>query len=64
MGMEENWKCRKCGCELENKKVVFDYLSLTFSESMLRCPKCGRVLIPKELAEGKMTEVEAQLEEK
>ena len=61
---EEVWKCRKCGCELQKKKVVFDYLSLTFSENLMRCPKCGRVLIPKELADGKMVEVEQLLEEK
>lgn len=64
MGMEEGWKCRSCGCELGKQKVVFDYLSLTFSEDLLRCPKCGRVLISRDLATGKMVEVEAQLEEK
>lgn len=64
MSMEEGWKCRRCGCELSRQKVVFDYLSLTFSEELLRCPKCGRVLIPRDLAVGKMVEVEAQLEEK
>lgn len=64
MGEAEKWICRKCRCELEQRKVVFDYLSLTFSEKLFRCPNCGRVLIPRELATGKMVEVEAQLEEK
>ncbi|MCI8992152.1 MAG: DNA-binding protein [Eubacterium sp.] len=64
MNEEEKWICRNCRCELEQRKTVFDYLSLTFSEELLRCPKCGRVLIPRELAIGKMVEVEAQLEEK
>ncbi|SHJ26045.1 DVU_1557 family redox protein [Parasporobacterium paucivorans] len=64
MSEEEKWKCRCCGCELSKRQVVFDYLSLTFSEKVLRCPKCGRVLIPKDLAVGKMVEVEAQLEDK
>lgn len=64
MSMEKKWKCRRCGCELRQQNVVFDYLSLTFSEELLRCPKCGRVLIPRDLAVEKMVEVEAQLEEK
>ena len=57
-------KCRKCGMELTEQNEVFDYLSLNFSEKLPRCPKCGRVFIPRELANGKMVEVEAQLEEK
>lgn len=61
---EETWKCRRCGEELTVKKVVFDYLNMNFSENLLRCPKCGRVLIPRELAVGKMVDVETQLEEK
>ena len=28
------------------------------------CPKCGKVFVPPELAEGKMAEVEEQLEDK
>ena len=60
----EAWKCRRCGEELTVKKVVFDYLNMNFSENLLRCPKCGRVLIPRDLAVGKMVEVETQLEEK
>ena len=60
----EIWKCRKCGRELTEQSVVFDYLSLNFSEKLPRCPGCGRVLIPRALALGKMAEVEAQLEEK
>lgn len=62
--MEEKWQCRKCRCELVDKKVVFDYLDHTFSETLKRCPVCGRVFIPVNLAEGKMTEVEEMFEEK
>lgn len=61
---KDSWKCRKCGAELTEQNVVFDYLSLNFTEKLPRCPKCGRALIPRELAVGKMVEVEAQLEEK
>jgi uncharacterized Zn finger protein len=61
---KEIWKCRKCGTELTEQNVVFDYLSLNFSEKLPRCPKCGRVFLPKDLATGKMVQVEEQLEEK
>ena len=62
--MAEIWRCRRCGEALTEGKVVFDYLNMNFSENLLRCPKCGRVLIPKDLANGKMVQVESQLEEK
>ncbi len=61
---DEKWICRKCRQELTEQNVVFDYLSLNFSAKLPRCPKCGHVFVPKELAEGKMVEVETQLEEK
>lgn len=61
---KEIWKCRKCGTELTEQNVVFDYLSLNFSEKLPKCPKCGRVFLPKDLATGKMVQVEEQLEEK
>ena len=61
---KEIWKCRKCGTELTEQNVVFDYLSLNFSEKLPRCPKCRRVFLPKDLATGKMVQVEEQLEEK
>ena len=62
--MEGEWKCRKCGEPLGERKVVFDYLGLTFSETLPCCSKCGQVLVSKELAEGKMVEVETMLEDK
>jgi len=57
-------KCAKCDLPLELKKTVFDYLGNTFSHDVPVCPKCGKVYIPKELALGKMNEVEQQLEDK
>ncbi len=60
----EQWKCRKCGVPLETKKVVFEYLNNTMSHELPRCPKCGAVLIPGDLAEGKMAEAETLLEDK
>ncbi len=58
------WKCRKCDRELVLKKTVFTYLGHTFSHEVPTCPKCGKVYICEELAEGKMSEVEQVLEDK
>ncbi|MCF0120600.1 MAG: hypothetical protein HUJ65_03085 [Oscillospiraceae bacterium] len=60
----ENWVCFKCGIPLETKKVVFEYLGNSMTHELLKCPSCGNVLIPKELVEGKMSEVETMLEDK
>ncbi|NLV51464.1 MAG: DNA-binding protein [Clostridiales bacterium] len=62
--MERNWKCVSCGVELERKKAVFDYMGRSFSENLLKCPKCGKVLITSDLAAGRMREVEEMLEDK
>jgi ribosomal protein S27AE len=61
---ERTWKCGKCGESLVLKKTSFTYLGHNFSHEVLRCPDCGKVFIPKELAEGKMAQVEEQLEDK
>jgi len=57
-------KCNKCDEELITQKTVFDYLGSTFSHEVPVCPKCGAVYISRELALGKMNEVEQQLEDK
>lgn len=64
MNEEKTWKCGKCNVELKKKKTLFEYLGHKFSHDVLSCPKCGKVFIPKELAEGRMAEVEEQLEDK
>ncbi len=61
---DNNWKCAKCDMPLVKKKTLFTYLGHNITYEVSRCPKCGSVFIPKELAEGKMAEVEAQLEDK
>ena len=61
---EKTWKCGKCGIPLVTKKTQFNYLGRAFSHEVKRCPQCGNVFIPKELAEGKMAEVEQQMEDK
>lgn len=64
MNGEQNWKCAKCGAALEMKKVVFSYMGRSFGHEVPTCPKCGRVLITKELALGRMAEVEILMEDK
>lgn len=62
--MNDNWICRKCGQPLVLQKVVFTYLGHSFSHELPKCPQCGQVMIPGDLAEGKMAEVETTLEDK
>jgi len=61
---EQKWHCGKCSVELIPRKTVFSYLGRTFTHEVNACPKCGAVQIPIDLAEGKMAEVEEQLEDK
>ena len=61
---DRTWICGKCKVPLATKKAVFSYLDHDVSHEVSRCPKCGKVFIPQALAEGKMAEVEQQLEEK
>ncbi|MCE5252995.1 MAG: DNA-binding protein [Actinomycetia bacterium] len=58
------WKCCRCDEELVPKKTVLSYLGHTVAHELLTCPKCGKVYVSKELAEGKMSEVEQLLEDK
>ena len=59
-----NWICEKCGVLLTPKNTIFAYMGQTFSHEVMRCPTCGLVFIPKELADGKMAEVEQLMEDK
>ncbi|SFG21480.1 hypothetical protein SAMN05660649_00988 [Desulfotomaculum arcticum] len=56
--------CYQCKVELEMAKTCFEYLGLSFHTNVLKCPKCGLVFIPEDLAKGRMAEVEKQLEDK
>jgi hypothetical protein len=58
------WTCANCGVALEVGKVDISYLGSSFPVELLKCPNCGLVLIPEELALGKMAEVEKALEDK
>lgn len=58
------WICSQCRCPLEQGKVQVLYLNSAFDVFLPRCPRCGLTMVPKSLAEGKMLEVEALLEDK
>jgi hypothetical protein len=61
---ESAWSCMKCNVPLEAGKVGVSYLGNTFPVDLLRCPRCGLVFIPEDLAMGKMADVEKLLEDK
>jgi len=56
--------CCKCGVPLEQKPVTFNYLGSVFNNDLPVCPVCGQVYVSRELAKGKMAEVEFLLEDK
>jgi len=62
--MIDELRCGLCDVPLIIKKTVFSYLERSFTHDVPRCPKCGKVFISMELAEGRMAEVERQLEDK
>ncbi len=64
--MEEKQKliCDKCKVEMAEFEVEFSYLNRSFRHKVPRCPQCGQVYIPEKLANGRMSEVEKNLEEK
>ena len=63
-GEAEGWSCAKCGIPLEMGKVEVAYRGSKYPVALPRCPRCGLVFIPEELAMGKMAEVEKLLEDK
>ena len=58
------WLCAKCGEPLVPGKVTVAYLGSAYPVDLLKCPKCGLVFVPEELALGRMVEVEKSLEDK
>jgi len=57
-------KCGRCDKPLVIRKTVFSYMERSFTHDVPCCPDCGKVYISMELAEGRMAEVERQLEDK
>ena len=63
-GDEAEWACAACGVQLQVSKVDVAYLGGSFPVDLARCPSCGLVFVPEELATGRMLDVEQQLEDK
>ena len=61
---EKKVRCLKCDRDLVLRKIVFNYMGHTVAHEVPACPKCGRVYVSQELAEGRMSEVEQLLEDK
>lgn len=59
-----NWLCAQCNTSLEIHKVNIAYLGSMFPVDLPKCPGCGQVFVPEELATGKMAQVEQILEDK
>lgn len=58
------WICGRCNTPLKVSRVNVAYLDSAFPVDLLKCPRCGLVFIPEDLALGKMVEVEKSLEDK
>ena len=58
------WRCAGCDEELVSLPVELEYLGSQFNVALPSCPKCHFVLIPENLALGKMHQVEQLLEDK
>lgn len=58
------WECFKCRVPMVAGKVTITYMGSEFPVDLLRCPQCGLVFVPQDLAMGKMAEVEKALEDK
>ena len=57
-------KCVKCDVYLVTNKTFLRYLGHQLSYDLPKCPVCGQVFVPEEIATGKMHEVETTLEDK
>lgn len=62
--LTSSYVCAKCKKPLMPGKVIASYLGSEFPIELWKCPKCGKVLVPKELATGRMLQVEQALEDK
>lgn len=58
------WQCGKCGVALETRTVEVAYMGSKYPVELPRCPRCGIVFIPEQLALGKMARIEQLLEDK
>ena len=56
--------CGKCKLPLTLGKVTATYLGSEFPVELWKCPGCGKIFVPEQLAIGKMLRVEQALEDK
>ena len=61
---EDKLTCGKCQANLEPKQLSLRYMGRGFNVEVPRCPVCGLVYLSRELVEGRMAEVEENLEGK
>ncbi|HET9658114.1 MAG TPA: hypothetical protein VFP72_22365 [Kineosporiaceae bacterium] len=61
---ESAWECGRCGVPLEIGTVKAAYLETEQPVDLWRCPRCGTVLVPEDLALGRILQVEQLLEDK
>jgi hypothetical protein len=59
-----DWVCGQGGEVLVSAGVHVRYLGTTFSIDLLKCPRCGLVMVTEEVAVGQMAEAEQVLEDK
>ncbi|PHR24495.1 MAG: DNA-binding protein [Desulfotalea sp.] len=59
-----DWTCELCRQKLQPGFVELHYAGNVFKVELPVCPQCSRVLIPEELAVGRILEVEQLLEDK
>jgi rubredoxin len=59
-----DWTCDSCGVGLEFAETQVSYMGSKYPVDLPRCPQCGLVFIPEQLALGKMAEIERILEDK
>jgi hypothetical protein len=64
IGEASEWQCGKCGVALEMATVEVAYMGSKHPVQLPRCPSCGIVFIPEQLATGKMAQIEQLLEDK
>jgi len=62
--MEEKLICSKCNKELEPESINLEYLGHRMTHQFLTCPVCKMVYIPENIVNGKMHQVETELEDK
>lgn len=56
--------CGKCQLPLAGARTRLTYQGVSFEAELPRCPGCGQVFVPEDLALGKMHELEITLEDK